>query len=400
MKTATLLVLALAITSGLTSCSKSKEASVPVKQAKAESGEVLLSAAEQRDAGLEVRPVEVRSLPETLHVTGRLALNENHTWRVGAVTDGRILEVSANPGDIVGAGQVLARMHSHEIHEARAMYQKALAELSSAKLNEVYATKARDREKRLYAMKAASLAQTENAETMLKAAQTASTNAEAEAERTRKHLVDFLDVAPEEKSSAGNNADLIPIKSPAYGVVLSRSITPGTVVQPSTEAFVLSDLGTLWMIAAVNEEYLPKLRIGLPVQVFVRAYGDQPFNATIQHIGEVLDPTTRTVMVRIEVPNANKSLKPEMYAIGDVGLGGSKPGIFIPEDAPQEVNGQKSVFVRTGPDHFQVRPIESGRTIEGALQVTRGLNAGDEVVTRGSFVLKSQLLKASLSEGD
>jgi membrane fusion protein, heavy metal efflux system len=402
MKAGMFLVLTLGMTAGLICCASKKEPSAAAKQAKAESGEVLLSATEQKDAGLEVHPVDVRSVPETLHVTGRLALNENHTWRVGAVTDGRIVDVSGNPGDIVNSGQVLARMHSHEIHEARAMYRKALADLSSAKQNEAYATKARDREKRLYEMKAASLAQVENAENLLKAAQTATVNAEAEAERTRKHLVDFLDVPAEEPNApaGGPDGDLIPIKSPAYGVVLSRAVTPGTVVQPSTEAFVLSDLGTLWMIAAVNEEYLPKLRVGMPVQVFVRAYGDQPFPATIQHIGEVLDPTTRTVMVRIELPNANNKLKPEMYAIGDIDLGGSKPGIFIPESAPQEVNGQKSVFVRVGADQFRVRPIESGRTIEGSLLVTRGLNPGDEVVTRGSFVLKSQLLKSSLSEGE
>lgn len=397
MKSLPLLLVALSLTAGLTSCRK-KEAPAPAKASKTVLGSVLLPAAAQRDAGLEVHPVELRSVPQILHVTGRLALNENRTWRVGAVTDGRVVNVDANPGDIVSAGQVLARMHTHEIHDARAMYRKALADLSAAKQNEAYAVKARDREKRLYGLKAASLAQVENAEMLLKASQTASLNAESEAERTRRHLVDFLDVGAEESKTA--DSDLIPIKSPANAVVLSRSVTPGTVVQPSTEAFVLSDLHYLWMIASVNEEYLPKLRIGMPVQVFVRAYGDHPFAASIQHVGEVLDPTTRTVMVRIEIPNQGGKLKPEMYATGDIELGGSTPGMFIPESAPQEVNGQNSVFVRIDADHFQVRPIESGRSIEGALQVLQGLNPGEQVVTRGSFVLKSQLLKSSLSEGE
>jgi membrane fusion protein, heavy metal efflux system len=397
MRSTTLFILALLITGGLSSCKK-EQAATPAVAGKSPSGNVQLPAAEQHDVGLEVRPVEIRSLPQILHVTGRLALNENRTWRVGAITDGRIVDVEANPGDVVTTGEVLARMHSHEIHESRAMYRKALADLSSAKQNEVYATKVRDREKRLFQVKAASQAQVENAETMLKAAQTATANAEAEVDRTRRHLVDFLDVDSEGQASAKN--DLIPIKSPANAVILSRAVTPGTVVQPSTEAFVLSDLHSLWMIASVNEENLPKLRIGMPVEVFVRAYGDHPFPASIQHIGEVLDATTRTVMVRIEVPNLDNKLKPEMYAIGDVALGGSTPAIFIPESAPQEVNGQRSVFVRLDADHFQVRPIESGRTIEGSLQVTSGLKPGEQVVTRGSFVLKSQLLKASLSEGE
>lgn len=396
MKSLPLFLVALSLAS-LTSCRK-QDAPAPVKAAKAAPGSVLLPAAEQRDAGLAVRPVELRSVPQILHVTGRLALNENRTWRVGAVTDGRVVEVDANPGDVVSAGQVLARLHTHEIHEARAMYRKALADLSAAKQSEAYAAKARDREKRLYGLKAASLAQVETAETMLKASQTATVNAEAEVERTRRHLVDFLDVSAEDSNSA--DGDLIPIKSPASAVILSRSVTPGTVVQPSTEAFVLSDLHSLWMIASVNEEFLPKLRVGMPVQVFVRAYGDYPFSASIQHVGEVLDATTRTVMVRIEIPNQGAKLKPEMYAIGDIALGGSEPGMFIPESAPQEVNGQNSVFVQIDADHFQVRPIESGRTIEGALQVIHGLNPGEKVVTQGTFVLKSQLLKSSLSEGE
>lgn len=397
MRRMVLLFSVLYVVISTDSCKKEQPAA-PAAASKSATSNVVLTLAAQRDAGLEARPVLIRSLPQILHVTGRLALNENRTWRVGAITDGRIVNVDANPGDPVTAGQVLARMHSHEIHESRAMYRKALSDLSSAKQNEAYASKVRDRERRLFQVKAASLAQVENAETLLKAAQTATANAEAEVDRTRRHLVEFLDVDTEDKKTP--ESDLIPIKSPASAVILSRTVTPGTVVQPSTEAFVLSDLQSLWMMASVNEENLPKLRIGMPVDVFVRAYGDRPFPASIQHIGEVLDPTTRTVMVRIEVPNHDNKLKPEMYAIGDVALGGSSPAIFVPEESPQEVNGQRSVFVQLDAEHFQVRPVESGRTIEGALQITSGLKPGERVVTRGSYVLKSQLLKASLSEGE
>jgi multidrug efflux pump subunit AcrA (membrane-fusion protein) len=393
------LVLLAAIALTLLSCSKDKQVTTPASsKPSAPSNEVLMSAGEQQQAGVRVAPVELRSVPQVLHVTGRLALNENRTWRVGAVTDGRVVTVLANPGDTVRSGQVLARMHSHEIHESRAMYRKALADLSSTKQNEAYAQKVRDREKRLYELRAASPAQVESAETVLKAAQTATANAEVEVDRTRRHLVEFLDVALQDRDN--EDGDLVPIRAPSAGVVLSRTVTPGTVLQPSTEAFVLSDLSSLWMIAAVSEEYLPKLRPGMQVQVFVRAYGNEPFQATIEHIGEVLDPTTRTVLVRIKLPNSGNKLKPEMYAIGDIALGGSEKGVFIPESAPQEVNGQKSVFVRTKADRFEVRPIEPGRTIEGALQVKSGLKEGDEVVTQGSFVLKSQLLKSSLSEGE
>jgi cobalt-zinc-cadmium efflux system membrane fusion protein len=228
-------------------------------------------------------------------------------------------------------------------------------------------------------------------------------NAAVEVDRTRRHLVEFLQIpadVPDHPADQPHDdeLDLIPIKSPAAGTLMTRSVTPGTVVEPAGELFVVSDLATLWAIASVGEEHLSPLREGMPARVYVQAYPGAGFPGRIGKLGEELDATTRTVKVRVDVPNRDGRLKPEMYATIEIELGGSTPALFVPQQALHEVNGQAVVFVRHAPDRFEVRAVQTGHGIEGAQEITGGLRPGDAVVTRGSFAIKSQLLKSSLGE--
>jgi membrane fusion protein, heavy metal efflux system len=91
------------------------------------------------------------------------------------------------------------------------------------------------------------------------------------------------------------------VRAPASGTLLSRNVTPGTVVTQSMDLFVISDLSKLWAIAEVNEEHLQKLRPGMPARLVVQAYGDRAFTGRIGRIGEALDPETHTVRVRIDL---------------------------------------------------------------------------------------------------
>ncbi len=365
--------------------------------------EVILAPAVQKEAGLAAEVVQFRSVPEVVRANGRITNNEERTWRVGAVTEGRIVKVFAKVGDPVGMGQILARMHSHMIHESRAEYRKAVAELARAKTSETYARRVRDRARRLYELKAASLQQVEQAEAELRNAQTSVGNAEVDVERTRQHLVEFLEIPADESEhhkdgSPQGDEDLIPIKAPAAGVVLTRNVTAGTVVAPAGDLFVISDLSSLWMMAAVTEENLPKLRVGMPVRVSVQAYPDRMFQGRIGRLGEELEAATRTVKVRVDLANPDGRLKPEMYANAEIESGSSGSAIFIPQTAPQEVEGKTVVFVQKGEDRFEVRPVRVGRTVQGLLEVAAGVRPGDRVVTQGSFLLKSQLLKSTLGE--
>jgi membrane fusion protein, heavy metal efflux system len=124
------------------------------------------------------------------------------------------------------------------------------------------------------------------------------------------------------------------------------------------------------------------------------------FTGTTKWLGESLDPTTRTVQVRVLVPNPEEALKPEMFATARFTSGTFRPAIVIPEAAVQNLNGHCTVFVQTGTETFQPRVIVAGVSQNGQVEITQGLRPGDRVVIKGAYQLKSEILKSSLSGGD
>jgi membrane fusion protein, heavy metal efflux system len=313
------------------------------------------------------------------------------------------VEVRGKVGDAVRAGQVLAYMHSHDVHESRAAYRRAVAELARLQSVEAFARRSRDRARRLLELKAASQEQAELAESELRNAQGAVANAETELEKARLHLVEFLEVPLEDdghdEKGHSKEKDYIPVKAPSAGIVLDRHATAGSVVSTGEHVFSLTDLSTVWVIAAVNEADLSAVRVGRPVRVSVRAFPGVAFPGRIQRLGESLDPATRTLQVRALVPNPGARLRPEMYATVELEQSASRDSIVIPEAAAQDVNGHRVVFVRTALDRFVPRAIQIARTMNGQMEITDGLRAGDQIAVKGSFLLKTQLLKSSL-EGE
>jgi multidrug efflux pump subunit AcrA (membrane-fusion protein) len=372
-------------------------------EAKSEPGEVRLSEALQKTAGIETRQVETRAAPVTLRLNGRVVANEERTHKAGTVTDGRVMDLLANVGDRVQRGQVLARLHSHDVHESRSAYQKAKVELSRLEAQRLFAERNRDRLRRLFDLKAASREQLEYAENELRNTLAGIEAAKLELRRTRQHLEEFLDVPAEEpggqkQSSAPHQADWVPVKAPAAGVVIARSVSTGSVAQPGTDLFLISDLSTVWMLAALPEDQLSRVRVGTPAQVFVRAFEDRPFPGRITLIGDQLDAVTRTVQLRVTLANPRGELKPEMYASAEIATGGSSEAMFVPQEALQELSGQNIVFIAGAGDRFQLRAVETGARVGGMVTIVSGLKPEDRVVTRGAFVLKSEMLKSTLAE--
>ncbi len=384
---------------------EARSAAPAPEQAKAPASEVNIKPGQ---GGIVVETVHQESAQESIRATGRLTVNENQTWHVGAVTEGRIVKVAANPGDAVTAGQVLARMHSHEVHDGRAEYRKALNEVSRARSAEAHTRHLRDRAKRLYDLKAAALEQVERAEADVKNAQAAVELSQTELERAKTHLVEFLQVSLDEPEKHGDgphtaevhgDEDLIPVKSPAAGTLLERKVTPGSVVAAAADLFVISDLSTIWMMANVGEAAITRVRPGQSVRVEVQSQPGRSFHGRVVKLGEQLDPATRTLPVRIELANPGGLLKPEMYGDADFAVGGAaRTALYVAESALQEVKGQTVVFVEKAPGQFDARAVETGRSLDGRVAVLNGIASGDRVVVKGAFILKSQLLKKSLSE--
>lgn len=374
---------------------------------------VILDPAPVQEGRLKWVPSGVEPVFEALMVTGRIGVNENLTSRVGAVADGRIVAVFANVGDNVKKGQLLAQLHSHEVHDARAEFAKARAELNRRKAELEFAGNARNRAVKLYDLKATSLEQVQRAETDLQGARLSITTAQAEINRIEEHLrhlgltpegaeeeyTKASDKKPEEGKGEKDyeEAELVPILAPIDGTILKRFISPGTVVTPASDLLLISDLSTLWVNAEVPEKNLGSLRLGRTVKIMVQAYGDRAFSGRITLIGDSLNPDTRTVQVRCQTENRERLLKPEMYAMVSFELGETRQALLVPVEAIQDIGGTSTVFVREGDTRFRARTIRTGSQSGSKIEVLEGLKTGELVVTAGSFLLKSELLKRQMS---
>ena len=361
-----------------------------------------------RIARITLGEVEIRKLEEDLRVSGRVTVNENVTARVGSFTEGIVVGCCESVGSDVEKGQVLARLHSHEIHDAEASYWEARAELERRQTELQFAEKFYKRASRLYELKAGSLQKMQEAEAKFRGAETLLKIARAGVERADNHLR-YLGLTPEqlpeaadehaaEGQGAHEEAHLIEVRSPVAGTIVGRTVSAGAVVTPSDSLYVISDLQSLWVIAQVPEQHLSLLRSGLTVEVSVRAYPDKTFPARITYIGDALDPETRTVEVRCELNNPGRQLKTEMFATLTIHTGGSREAVVAPLEALQNVDGEEVLFVPEGEYSFRARRVRVGRHSGSVVEIVSGLQAGEKVVVAGAFRLKSELLKAQMIE--
>jgi cobalt-zinc-cadmium efflux system membrane fusion protein len=276
----------------------------------------------------------------------------------------------------------------------------AVAEKSRLQSAESLAQINFDRMQRLYALRAASVEQTEQTRQELVNAKTALENGQTDVVRSKTHLEENLGIPADLPANANDEtAELIPIVAPASGYVLQKNVTPGTTVAPATDLFVLGDPKHLWMLASVGQELLTQLKVGQSAWVTLPGVAGQRFAGRISNLGQAFDPTTRRLQVRIDIDHTGGILRPEMLATAEIAAGETHQLILVAPEAVQQVNGQNVVFVRSATDRFTPRPVRLGSGVNGKVVLAEGVHPGEEVVTQGSFLLKSQLLKASM-QGD
>ena len=367
-------------------------------ESKGSADEVTLSPQAQAEQKIEVAPVELGTAAATQRAKGHIALPDNATWRVGVLAEGRVEKVYFNLGDSVKKGQVLARMHSHDVHEARAAYANAVAERSRLQAAEALAQKNYDRSQRLYALKAESVSQTETAKQELVNAQSATREGDNIVRREATHLEETLGLRADAPADSSDDADLIPIKAPANGRILQKNVTPGATISTSTDAFVIGDLSRLWMLASVDTETLSKLHVGQTATVTLPDAPEATYTAKITNLGQEFDPVTRLMQVRIDIRNPDNRLRPEMLASAEFITGDGIPAVLVAQEAIQQVNGEDVVFVRMASDRFRVQAVQMGENVQGKVRILRGLKPGEQVITHGSFIAKSQLLKSSIGD--
>jgi cobalt-zinc-cadmium efflux system membrane fusion protein len=238
----------------------------------------------------------------------------------------------------------------------------------------------------LYEHRAVSLAELQRREAGMRTAR-------AETREMQNHL-ELLGVSRQEIERLDREHTIkadVALRAPFDGRVIMRNITRGEVVETNHKCFTVADLSDVWAIAAVPEKDVEYIQKGHTVDMVAAAYPHAIFNGTITYVGDVLNPATRTLPVRVTARNPDKRLKPQMFALVRIHATPNPDTLTVPLSAVQNGPTGKVVFVQRAPSEFEVRTVRLGEEYGDVAAVVDGVEAGEPVVTKGSFVLKSEM---------
>lgn len=336
-------------------------------------------------AGIQLVQVMERVAVVPLKATGTIEANQQRMQQVTPLVSGRVERVTAVAGDRVSAGTVLAVLSSPEIAELHGKEIEAQAQVSLAASN-------LRRLRRLSELGAA-------AGKDLAAAESEAATAQAELA----HIRASLGALGSDERVRGHSISSLSLRAPISGTITERHVNAGAGVQAGAPLFSIADLSTVWVIANVPESQINSLRPGTPAEVRSAALGQAIARGRITYIDPMLNESTRTGRVRLEVVNPNQQLKIGTFVEVNFESGAaqaeSATELVVPDEAIQTVENKTIVFVPANkPAHFEAREIQVGGQADGMRKVIAGLKAGERVVTKGSFVLKTQMLKGEMGE--
>jgi Cu(I)/Ag(I) efflux system membrane fusion protein len=203
----------------------------------------------------------------------------------------------------------------------------------------------------------------------------------------------------EEVLKTETNPRTIDWASPATGHVVQKNVIEGQRVMAGDELFRIANHARVWVIAQLAESDIGDIAVGTPATVTLRAFSNEPHEGEVTFIyPEMMKPETRTLSVRIELPNPDGRMKPGMYA--DVVLRpgtGAAPVTAVPASAVINSGTRKVVLIAKGEGRFEPRAVELGRSGGGYVEVLDGVKSGEEVVTSATFLIDSESnLKSAL----
>jgi membrane fusion protein, heavy metal efflux system len=334
----------------------------------------LFTIPEDQMSHVQVVTVQPTKLNRTLRLTGAVAYNAFKTTPVITQIGGPVSRILVVPGQKVRTGQPMLEVSSPDYSQLLDAYLKAADSYRLADKNYT-------REKDLYDHHAVALRDLEQSESDRNQAQ-ADLNA---AEQGMK----ILGIRnPADLAKTATSAQ-IPVLAPIGGEVVERLVSPGQVVQAGqTQAFTISDLGTVWVLANVYQADLASVRSGDDVSVQTDAYPGT-FHGRISYVSPALDPNTRTLQARIVVDNPGEKLKKDMYCTVTVSAGSISNAIVAPDSSIlRDDNNQPFVYAVIGSNQFGRRDVEIGQSESGKTQILNGISVGDRVVGDGSLFLQ------------
>lgn len=337
----------------------------------------LVEASEGAARYLELGRPDQRVFRDTLRIPGRIETNENRTARVGAPITGRVTAIHAVVGQQVRMGDRLAEISSPELSAAQLTFLKA----HSA---EQLAQRAAERARLLLDADVIGSAELQRRESELSIAR-----AETRAARDQLRTLGLSGAAIDRLMSTGQILAAAPIAATKSGTVIARHAALGQVAAPSDHLFTITDLRALWAVADVPEQEARHIGVGQRVVLEVPALGDRAFEGTIVQVSDLVDPETRTVRVRMDLPNPDGEFKPAMLAMMRV-AGEARRQVVVPKAALVRDGNRDRVFVAEGPNRFRLTPVTPGAEDGEHRVILEGLRGDETIVVAGAFHLNNE----------
>jgi len=331
-------------------------------------GVLKISPQKQQLIGVGYSRVIKDSLSKTIHAVARLAYDETKISRIQARVDGWIDRVFVDfTGKLVKKGQPLISIYSPQ--------------LVSTQMELLLARKSKDTFAGSVFDEAASGA-----------------NVLYESTRERFRLWNIPDAQVREIEKRGKPSTSMILSSPAGGFVVNRNAYPGQRITPETEIYSIADLSTIWALAEIYEYEVPLIKLGQDATMTLSYVPGKTYKGKVTYIYPEVDKTTRTLKVRMEFPNADFQLKPDMYANVGIEVDFGRQ-VSIPREAVLDSGTEQIVFVALGDGYFEPRKIKVGARVGDRFIVVSGLNPGEQVVSSGNFLIDSESrLKSALRE--
>ena len=319
--------------------------------------------------GIQTITVKTSSVPEYLELPAHIEADPTRVVHVYPPAGGRIVEMKVRPSDRVEKGQLLALLESNDVSRAVADYHKAKVD---AEVKHAALLRAQD----LLAHHAIAEKDYQQAEGDAKMAQ-------AEMDATAQQIRVFgLDPK--------NASTQLRVVAPRSGVILDIGAASGEYsksLDAPQPLCTIADISTIWALGDIYERDFASLKMGEEAQVTLDAYPNQHWPGRVGVLSDAVDPTTRTLHLRVVLSNPDGRIKPAMFGSIRV-LRSSSQGIVVPASAVIREGNEAHVFVDKGGGHFERRSVKLGRTFEGSLEILSGVNPGDSIVSKGALLLR------------
>jgi Cu(I)/Ag(I) efflux system membrane fusion protein len=328
----------------------------PVTKEEVRSGIVRIDRERRQAFGVTTEKVERRRLIVPVRASGRVAYDERGLFDVTLKYKGWIERLHVEEtGERVKKGQPLFSVYSPEMFAA----QHELILAAQAKKS------------------AATEMQRSRAEALLMGS------------RKRMRLWDLGPGQIDRMIARGEPLRQVPVPSPASGYVIEKDVVEGAAVEPGQRLFRIADLARIWVEAEIYERDIALVEKGQAAKVTLAHLPGRTLLGSVSFIHPTIDPRTRTARVRIELENRKLELKPDMFAAVDIAVDMGER-LVIPEPAILYSGPRRIVFVDVGEDRLRPTIVETGAKSDGLVEVLSGLEAGDEVVVSGNFLVAAE----------